>query len=106
MYGGGLRARDVTFLKIDERNYIFDGKTPLIDFYKILNIDGKIFEKAKGESDTLAGFCIEQAGKILLKNERISYQNYHFTVEASDLVFEKAWFSQACGYLPERTTFF
>lgn len=76
--------RDVTFLKIDERNYIFDGKTPLIDFYKILNIDGKIFEKAKGESDTLAGFCIEQAGKILLKNERISYQNYHFTVEASD----------------------
>ena len=35
--------RDVTFLKIDEQNYIFDGKTPLIDFYKILNIDGKIF---------------------------------------------------------------
>ena len=76
--------RDVTFLKIDEQNFIFDGKTPLIDFYKILNIDGKIFEKVKGESDTLAGFCIEQAGKILLKNERISYQNYNFTVEASD----------------------
>ena len=76
--------RDVTFLKINEQNYIFDGKTPLIDFYKILNIDGKDFEKSKGESDTLAGFCIEQAGKILLKNERISYQNYNFTVEASD----------------------
>ena len=76
--------RDVTFLKIDDRNYIFDGKTSLVDFYKILNVDGTIFEKAKGESDTLAGFCIEQAGKILLKNEKITYNKYTFTIEASD----------------------
>jgi len=76
--------RDVTFLKIDDRNYIFDGKTSLVDFYKILNVDGSIFEKAKGESDTLAGFCIEQAGKILLKNEKITYDKYTFTIEASD----------------------
>lgn len=76
--------RDVTFLKIDERNYLFDGKTSLVDFYKILNVDGSIFEKAKGESDTLAGFCIEQAGKILLKNEKITYDKYTFTIEASD----------------------
>jgi len=76
--------RDVTFLKIDDRNYIFDGKTSLVDFYKILNVDGAIFEKAKGESDTLAGFCIEQAGKILLKNEKITYNKYTFTIEASD----------------------
>ena len=76
--------RDVTFLKIDDRNYNFDGKTSLVDFYKILNVDGAIFEKAKGESDTLAGFCIEQAGKILLKNEKITYNKYTFTIEASD----------------------
>lgn len=76
--------RDVTFLKIDERNYLFDGKTSLVDFYKILNVDGAIFEKAKGESDTLAGFCIEQSGKILLKNEKITYDKYTFTIEASD----------------------
>ena len=76
--------KDVTFLKIDEKNYLFDGKTPLIDFYKILNIDGQKFEVSKGESDTLAGFCIENAGKILLKNEKIVFENYTFTVEASD----------------------
>ena len=76
--------KDVTFLKIDEKNYLFDGKTPLIDFYKILNIDGQKFEVSKGESDTLAGFCIENAGKILLKNEKITFENYTFTVEASD----------------------
>ena len=76
--------KDVTFLKIDEKNYLFDGKTPLIDFYKILNINGQKFEVSKGESDTLAGFCIENAGKILLKNEKIIFENYTFTVEASD----------------------
>ena len=76
--------KDVTFIKIDEKNYLFDGKTPLIDFYKILNINGQKFEVSKGESDTLAGFCIENAGKILLKNEKIIFENYTFTVEASD----------------------
>ena len=76
--------KDVTFLKIDEKNYLFDGKTPLIDFYKILNINGQKFEVSKGESDTLAGLCIENAGKILLKNEKIIFENYTFTVEASD----------------------
>ena len=75
---------DISFIKIDDKNYLFDGKTPLIDLYKILNIDGETFETAKGESDTIAGFCIEQAGKILLKNEKIIFGNFTFTVEAAD----------------------
>ena len=76
--------KDISFVKIDDKTYLFDGKTPLIDFYKILNIDGKSFEVVKGESDTIAGFCIEQAGKILLKNEKIVFGKYIFIVEASD----------------------
>lgn len=76
--------KDISFVKIDDKSYLFDGKTPLIDFYKILNIDGKSFEVVKGESDTIAGFCIEQAGKILLKNEKIVFGKYTFIVEASD----------------------
>ena len=75
---------DVNYKKLDELNYIFDGKTTLIDIYKLLEIDGEIFEKEKGESDTIAGFCIEQAGKILLKNEKISFDRYTITVEAAD----------------------
>ena len=75
---------DVNYKKLDELNYIFDGKTTLIDIYKLLDIDGGIFEKEKGESDTIAGFCIEQAGKILLKNEKISFDRYTITVEAAD----------------------
>jgi len=75
---------DVTFKKIDSNNYLFDGKTTLIDVYKILEIDGEEFEAEKGESDTIAGFCIEQAGKIMLKNEKINFKKYVFTVEAAD----------------------
>lgn len=74
----------LNYNKLDEFNYIFDGKTSLIDVYKLLEIDGEIFEKEKGESDTIAGFCIEQAGKIMLKNEKISFDKYTITVEAAD----------------------
>lgn len=75
---------DVSFKKLDRNNYIFDGKLPLIDFYKILNIEGEIFEAEKGEADTIAGFCTEQAGKIMLKNEKFNFENYTFIVEAAD----------------------
>ena len=75
---------DINHKKIDDNNYIIDGKTSLIDVYKLLEIDGEIFENAKGESDTIAGFCIEQAGKILLKNEKINFDTYTITVEAAD----------------------
>ena len=75
---------DINHKKIDNHNYIIDGKTSLIDVYKLLEIDGEIFENAKGESDTIAGFCIEQAGKILLKNEKINFDTYTITVEAAD----------------------
>ncbi len=76
--------QDITFKKIDEYNYMFDGKSALIDIYKILEIDGDNFESVKGEADTIAGFCIEQAGKIMLKNEKVNFDKYTFTVEAAD----------------------
>jgi gliding motility-associated protein GldE len=75
---------DISFKKEDDNNYIFDGKLALIDVYKILNIEGEIFESAKGEADTIAGFCTEQAGKIMLKNEKLNFDKYTFTVEAAD----------------------
>lgn len=75
---------DLVYSKLDEYNYIFEGKTPLMDLYRVLDIDGEKFEKAKGESDTIAGFLIEQAGKILLKGEKVNFENYTFLVESSD----------------------
>ena len=52
--------------------------------YKVLDIDGKLFEDAKGDSDSLAGFLIEQSGKILRKNEKLQFGNLQFVVEAAD----------------------
>jgi len=75
---------ELSYSKLDESTYIFEGKTPLVDFYKVLHLEGKVFEEEKGESDTLAGFLIEQAGKILLKGEKINFLNYTFIVEAAD----------------------
>ncbi|UKN03817.1 gliding motility-associated protein GldE [Paracrocinitomix mangrovi] len=75
---------DLQYSKLDDNNYVFEGKTSLIDIYKVLDIDGTLFEEAKSESDTLAGFVIEQAGKILKKGERVKFENYTFTIEAAD----------------------
>jgi len=75
---------DLHYSKLDDHNYVFEGKTALIDMYKVLDIDGGVFEEAKSESDTIAGFVIEQAGKILKKNERVTFENYTFTIEAAD----------------------
>lgn len=75
---------DVIYSKLDDNNYVFDGKTPLIDVYRILEIEGDAFEQVKGEADSLAGFLIEISGKILKKQERINFENFQFTIEAAD----------------------
>ncbi|MFT7613127.1 MAG: putative hemolysin [Parvicellaceae bacterium] len=75
---------DVIYSKVNETTYIFEGKTPLNDLYRVLEIEGEAFEENKGESDTIAGFLIERAGKILMKNEKVHFDNFTFTIEASD----------------------
>lgn len=72
---------DLIYSKLDNSNYVFEGKTALNDVYRILNIDGEDFEAAKGESDTLAGFILEITGNIPNKGDQISFNNYNFTVE-------------------------
>jgi len=75
---------DINYSRLDEDNYSFEGKTPLVDLYRIMDINGSDFEKVKGESDTVAGFVIELAEKIPLKNEKIKFNNFTFTIEAAD----------------------
>jgi putative hemolysin len=74
----------VMFSKQDEHNYIFEGKTQLNDFCKIVGIEDRIFEDAKGESDTLAGLILELAGKMPEIHESIAFENYFFRIEALD----------------------
>jgi gliding motility-associated protein GldE len=76
---------DLTYSKIDEYNYSFDGKTPLKDFYKIVNLeDESDFENNKGEAETIAGFVLEISGIFPRRNSKINFKNYVFTIEALD----------------------
>jgi CBS domain containing-hemolysin-like protein len=75
---------DLAYSRLDESNFVFDGKTALNDIYRALDIEGSVFEDAKGESDSLAGFIIEIEGKIPKKNEKITFENYLFTIEAAN----------------------
>ena len=76
---------DIIYSKLDEYNYVFDGKTSLKDFYRIIKLeDEQIFENKKGEAETIAGFVLEVSGGFPRKNEVIKYLNYTFTVEAID----------------------
>jgi putative hemolysin len=73
-----------TFIKIDDNTYIFEGKTSLNDFCKIINIEDGIFDEIKGEADTLAGLVLELTGRIPLVNDMVSFAGYTFCVEAAD----------------------
>ena len=76
---------DLAYSKIDDKNYIFEGKTSIKDFCRILDDeDETIFEEEKGESETLAGFILEISGKFPKKGEKITFKNYTFTIEAVD----------------------
>ena len=74
---------DLVFSKLDEHNYVFEGKTPLKDFYKVIGLeDPHVFEDEKGEAETLAGFFLEISKGFPKKNEIIIFHKYSFTIEA------------------------
>lgn len=76
---------NIIYSKLDEHNWIFDGKTSLKDFYRIIKLEETtIFENNKGEAETIAGFVLEVSGGFPRKNEVINYLDYAFAVEAID----------------------
>lgn len=75
---------NLAYSKLDAYNYVVEGRIPLKDVYRILNIDGNRFELKKGESDTLAGFLIELEGRILSRGEKVYFDNIVFGIESSD----------------------
>lgn len=76
---------DVTYSKLDDNNFVFEGKTALKDFYKIIKIeDETIFEDHKGEAETIAGFVLEISGSFPKLNSTINFKNYVFKIEALD----------------------
>mgnify|MGYP000468377068 CR=1 FL=1 len=75
----------LVFSKLDDFNYVFDGKTALKDFYRVTKMeDDEAFEQQKGESETIAGFVLEIAGSFPKKGDIIVFNDYQFLVESLD----------------------
>ncbi|WP_240928227.1 gliding motility-associated protein GldE [Maribellus sediminis] len=72
------------FTKIDDKNFVFDAKILLGDFYRITNCDDTIFDEVKGDADTLAGLILELKGEIPKLNEEIKCKQFLFTIKQVD----------------------
>ena len=72
------------YARINANTYVFEGKTLLSDFYKILDLDDETFEEVQGDADSLAGLLLEIKGDFPELHERIDFQNYTFEVTELD----------------------
>jgi gliding motility-associated protein GldE len=75
---------EVVHTKVNDYTYVFEGKTPLLDMYKVLDLEERDYEDLRGDAESVAGFMIEQSGKIMRKNERLTVKDLTFIVEAAD----------------------
>jgi len=75
---------ELQYSKLDDHNYVVEGKLSLVDMYKIIDMDSTMFEEARGDNSSLAGFLIEQAGRIPEKGDVIQFEGFTFTIEAAD----------------------
>ena len=73
---------EATYTKQSYNTYIFEGKTLLSDFCRILNIDDDTFDEVEGDADTLAGLLLEIKGDFPSVHERITYKNFDFEIYA------------------------
>ncbi len=75
---------DLNYKKLDENNYIFEGKTLINDVCRVLGVASDSFDAVRGASDSLAGLILEISGRFAAVNETIRYEQYEFTVLALD----------------------
>jgi putative hemolysin len=75
---------NINFSQIDDKNFLFEGKINLKDFYRIVDVDEQTFEDRKGEAETLAGFILEILGNFPKKGQKIHFSNVYFTIEGVD----------------------
>ena len=76
---------DISYSKLNDNTFVFDGKTSLQDFYAVTKVSNDDdFEQKKGESETIAGFLLEQLGSFPKVNTTFRFKNVVFTIEAVD----------------------
>ena len=72
------------YSKLDENTFVFEAKTSLNDFLKIVEGELDYFDEIKGDNETLAGLILEKTGVIPKISEKIDFTPYSFIVESAD----------------------
>jgi gliding motility-associated protein GldE len=76
---------ELIYSKLDDFTFVFDAKINLKDFYKVIHLEEEeIFEKAKGESESIAGFVLEIAQAFPKVGQIIQFEGYQFVIESVD----------------------
>ena len=73
-----------SYVRINANTYVFEGKTLLSDFFKIMDLDDDIFEEVEGDADSLAGLLLEIKGDFPELHEKINFENFSFEVTEID----------------------
>jgi CBS domain containing-hemolysin-like protein len=79
-----IESEETFYVKQKDNSYSFKGKTPLVDFCRIMQIDYELFESTKGDTETLAGLLLELKGEFLQKGEELKLYGLTFKVESVD----------------------
>ena len=74
----------IAFNKLDEHTYVFEGRTSLNDFCKIIGEEVHMFDDVKGESESLGGLLLEIHSKLPRVGEKIPFNHFVFTVVSVD----------------------
>jgi gliding motility-associated protein GldE len=72
------------YQKIDYRTFIFDGKTSMHDFYKVFQVDGPVFNKARNANKSLGGMLRQIHGSVPKTGEPVAIKPFTFIVEKMD----------------------
>tara|TARA_B100000963_G_scaffold92927_1_gene80027 strand:+ start:2442 stop:3575 length:1134 start_codon:yes stop_codon:yes gene_type:complete len=76
---------ELIYSKLDDFTFIFDAKINLKDFYKVIDLEEEgIFERSKGESESIAGFVLEIAQAFPKVGQVIKFEGYQFVIESVD----------------------
>lgn len=73
-------ATDGEFRKLDDRNFLFEGKIQLMDACRYMDVPTDTFEEIRGEAETIGGLVLELAHRIPRNGESVKFENYKFTV--------------------------
>ena len=74
-----------SYVKINDHTYVFEAKTLLSDFYKVVKIESDFFEDVEGDADTLAGLLLEIKGEFPKLHEKLEYEHFQFEVLEMDV---------------------